>query len=86
MHHTDYHAKNTPVDALDGLSLIKDHVIPLEAVEEPKVLDDDLVACHNHMEASLPCAKVLPVKELAEVLALLGVAPVWHHLQRRGVS
>ena len=62
-HHSQHHTSfpspspspppNQPVTALDGLSLVQDHVLPLDALEVLGVSDHKLVAGDEDVERSL---------------------------------
>lgn len=72
--------KPIPVDALDCLSLVQHHVVPLQAIEELEVLNHNLVTGDDYVETGFSRPKVLSVEEFAKILSFFWIAPVWYDL------
>ena len=65
---------------LDGLGLVENHVVPFDLKELGlvlRVIRNQVVRGDQHVDLHGRVGQVLRVEELAELLTLLCVAPVW---------
>ena len=68
------------VRRLDGLRLVKNHVLPSDLLEILRILDHQLIRCNQDVEFRIPgVGNVLSVPEFAENLSVFGTAPVRQH-------
>lgn len=65
-----------PAATLDSLSLVKDHVLPLDSLEVLDILDHQLVTGDEHMKGGILLVEQLLVPVLPDDLPLLRISPV----------
>ena len=72
------------VNALDGLGLVQNDILPLHALETLLVGHHDVVTTDDHMEGALLSAYgPLAIEELPKHFPLLEVAPIRQYLEFR---
>lgn len=67
------------VDIFDGLSLIQDHILPFQTMENFIVWNDQIVWGHNHMKMWMLPSEIFLVEVPSNGFPLVCLTPIWKH-------